>query len=670
MPKSSASYTVLDDEQVEYIASLSKEEQDRYLVLDEHPDFEGQWIVNGFDPGFFFDFEGILGPYRVVSPATLMEFLALARDLGYHVAFGESPERILDAYAHLNEPPPFSLNSHMEGTINGFLPWQVQGFNYLKDLSGGKAIWSTGTGKTALAAALIRYHNESSNVNLTFYLAKAHNKINTQRKLKKLADVDSIVLDHSAAKSLGLKFTAETTEADKRAAVYVELYRKLQAGEKLVLITNYEKFREDEIALKILCEDNDTLFIWDEMPTRLSNRDTQLYHSVLRCIWKTSKDTDTSVPNPLKSKFRVKSYRGYELTATPIENDPEGDFNCTRLLDPSVFGTAEGFKAEFAATYNYFNPNKVDSWHKLDKMSLKQAHITHIVNKKDPDVAKFFPKTLPEVVYIDWNPKHRKVYDTLTGKATKLLEINFDSQQNILALIGVMQMMCDAPSMINESAKNRAQYEMLLSAYIEDEDGEEPDPHGSGVALDLILALGKELADDGHTKHEALREILLDKHAGEKGLVYTSFGPMLLPILSRKLDEWGVKHVVYAGTPKQRQDAQDRFRTDDSVRVFLSSDAGADSIDMEMAQFGVDFDLPWKYTTRIQRWNRANRAGAKWDMQYFYSLCMANSIEDRKLEIIETKQGYHEAVYEGIVNEAALSSRMTRDDLYYILTGQ
>lgn len=655
-PKSSDSYLVLDDALVDHIASLSEEKQAEYLILDEHPDFPGRWIVNSLDQGFFFEFEGIIGPYRVVSPAGLTEFLDAARDLGYIVAFGESPEKILDAYSHLNEPPPFSLNSHMEGTIQGFLPWQVQGFNFLKDLApGGKAIWSTGTGKTALAAALIKYHNGLGNVNLTFYLAKAHNRVNTQRKLKALAGVESIILDKSTA--------------DRRAALYADLYKRLEAGEKLVLITNYEKFREDEIALKILCEGRDTLFLWDEMPTRLSNRDTQLYRSVLRCIWKTAKDEDDSVPNPLKSRMRVKSYRAYELTATPIENDPEGDFNCTRLIDPEVFGPVEEFKSEYAASMDYFNPRKVASWHKLDKMALVQAPITHVVNKEDPDVAKYFPKVLSEVMYVDWDPKHRKVYDILTGRANKLLDAGLE-EANVLALIGVMQMMCDAPSMINHSAKNRAAYEDALAAYIEDESGIEPKTQGSSIALEMLTALGRELSDDGHTKLLALQELLCDTHAGEKSLVYTAFGPMLLPVLSDYLTKWGIEHVVYAGTHAQRQRAFDTYRREDSCRVFLSSDAGSDSIDLEMATVGIDYDLPWKYTTRTQRWNRANRAGAGHDQQRFYSLLMADSIEDRKLEIIEKKQGYHSAIYEGEINEAAVSARMTRADLMYILTGE
>ena len=40
------------------------------------------------------------------------------------------------------------ITSALEGTVNGLLPFQVRGFNFLRDLPrGGIAQWSTGTGK-------------------------------------------------------------------------------------------------------------------------------------------------------------------------------------------------------------------------------------------------------------------------------------------------------------------------------------------------------------------------------------------------------------------------------------------------------------------------------------------------------------------------------------------
>lgn len=954
-PSRPPSLTIWNETQLEFIAGLEDNEQARYLFLEEHPEFTGFWLVNGLTDDYFFDLEDIIGSYRTVSPVGLDKFMAAANEAGYHVGFIDSPQKVLDYYAHLNDPPPVSINSDMPNTVNGFLPWQAQAINFLKDIS-GKAIHSTGTGKTAVATGLVKYHT----YDICVYVCKAHNKIGTQRKLKSLGDIDSIILDASTAQ--------------KRADMYAELYCRLEDGESLVLITNYEKFREDEEAFKLMFEGRDLLVIYDEMPTKLSNRDTLLYRAVLRCFWKTQTDAPNSTPNPLTSKHRVKSYRAYELTATPIENDPEGDFNClpegteiesstpverafkvawkgplvkfitasgaqltigpnhpvltnrgwvdaqflnkgdnvirstvqgsfgvkdfnqnptlienlfdsfwassdtlrtkrasrfefhgdgkffksevyivdvngllgnelnpnvseqvsksifafahpdreisfssvsalnlcfdsifstqpyssprsnkttiiptrkprladfnsslfqsvrnqlladvqfvsdessglvfinvkpfneiqinrdspcstvmqldtctfqpstdsvatdshvicdephglsesvtfdeivniesfdweghvydlstsngiyyangmvvsncTRLIDPTVFGSVREFRDEYVSSFNYFDENKPESWHNLDKMALKQAHVTHVVNKKDPDVAKFFPKDHYQPIIIDWDARDRKVYDMLVGKAVGM--VNDFEEANVLALIGVLQMMCDMPTMINVSAENRQTWLDDIELYAD----EELTPQGSSVAWDLIQAVGKKLIDANHTKLTTLRDLLLDKHPNDKALVYTTWNNLQIPTLSRYLSDWGIEHVTYTGTAKQKQAAQDHFRQVDSCQVFLSSDAGSDSWDAEMARVGIDYNLPWKYSTRIQRWNRRNRVNSPHEFQYAYGLIMADSIEDRKAEIIARKQGYHEALYEGKVNEAAVSARMTKADLLYMI---
>lgn len=195
----------------------------------------------------------------------------------------------------------------------------------------------------------------------------------------------------------------------------------------------------------------------------------------------------------------------------------------------------------------------------------------------------------------------------------------------------------------------------------------EPTREGSSVAWELIQCIeNKMLVDSNHTKLVTLHDLLTNKHPNDKALVYTTWGGLQLPTLSNYLTHWGVEHVVYAGTDKQKQWAQDHFRQTEYCQVFLSSDAGSDSWDAEMAAVGIDYNLPWKYSTRIQRWNRRNRVNSPHKFQYAYGLIMADSIEDRKQEIIAKKQGYHQALYQNQGKDVS-DARITRDDLTYIL---
>ena len=118
-------YQLLTDELSEQIALADPQEQSSWLVLGPSPDFVGHWEVESLWSDYFVDFEDLIGSYRAISPSKLGELLDRAETGGYHVAFIEDPVRILDDFSHLQDPPPFSIHSDLENTINGFLPWRI-----------------------------------------------------------------------------------------------------------------------------------------------------------------------------------------------------------------------------------------------------------------------------------------------------------------------------------------------------------------------------------------------------------------------------------------------------------------------------------------------------------------------------------------------------------------
>lgn len=615
---------VLDDALMASIANSA--DAGKWLILEPHPDFPGAWVVNCLDLNWILDFPE-LASSRAVTPAGLKDFLARATSLGYEVAFGETPTSILSIFERLNDEPSVELTSSLTGTTNGFLPYQVQGFNFLKDLHGGVAMWSTGTGKTVLAAGLIKHHLELNSFDYAWVVVKAHNKINTQRTLKRLADIDSLVLDGPQ------KRRHETLAA------------LLESPSADVIVTNYEKFRIDLTHLLPLFENKSVLIIWDEMPTKLKSRNTRLYKGIRKLLYK---KTDMSVQRP-------SDLRQYMLSATPIENGPEDFYNCVRLLDPKIYGTVKQFRDEFVGSYNHFS-YEPESWRNLDRMGLKSAHITHQVDKTSPDIASQFPDVIEEQLFIDWDKGDRVIYDLLAQEAKKALSDREFFENGIFGLIACMQMMCCAPSMVSNSAALREAYEEGWGPF-----------GGSDVALRLQKLLTKRLSDQNHTKIETLRQLLVDEHPNEKVVLFTSFNDTLHPILEEFLDDWNVPYVRYAGSPKQKQRAQDYFCNEDFVRVFLSSDQGSDSLNLEQASVIINYDPPWKWSTKTQRQNRIHRITSEHHKVRCYDLLMADSVEERKLKVIMKKKGYHEGVFKGAISEQSESARMTAVDLLYIL---
>jgi SNF2 family DNA or RNA helicase len=596
---------ILTDELMEEIAA--SKDATSWLVLENHPDYPGAWLVQCLDNGFFYDFADIIGPYRTVRPSTLSRFTKRAEEGGYKIAFNQRPDDILRDYEELGKTPDVELNSSLGE--RGFLPYQVQGYNFLKDKS-GVAMWSTGTGKTVLASALIKHHSNVNSFDFCFAVVKAHNQINTQRTLARLADIDSVVLD-------GPK--------KRREEMIVDL---LQNPSGTVIITGYEKFRIDVSHLLPLFDKTRVLMIWDEMPTKLKSRNTKLYKSVRKLLYKKVN----------LAEQRPSWLRQYMLSATPIENGPEDFYNCARLIYPDVYGSIQKFRSDYVASTYFGNPT---SWKNLDRMGMKAASFTHQVDKEAPDIAAQFPDVIEEPYYIDWNKEHRTMYEEIHAEAKRKVEDReILSESDVFGLLSVMQMMCSAPSMVRDS-------------------------HGK-TAEQLRDYYGEVITNDNFAKLAVLKDLLED-HAREKVVIFTAFNDALMPTLEDALQEWQVEYVRYNGTTAQKQTAQDYFCNEPNVQVFLSSDQGSDSISLEQASVVIHYDLPWKWSTYIQRQNRIHRVVSTHNKVRYYTLMMADSIEERRWKLLMKKKSYHDKVFKGEVADQSDSARMTREDLLYIL---
>lgn len=641
-------YTLVDDK-LETRLESEPDARGEWLFLEPHPEFSGQWRVECWESTYYFDFRDLIGPYKAVTPAKLDQFLKLADELEYKVAFFQDPAEILDDYESLNRPPEISLYSDFEETVNGLLPFQVQGYNMLKDLTAGVFRWDTGTGKTVLASALLKYHMQEGSFDTAFMVTKKPNKVNTQRKFTKLADLESSIPPHLAKKEL-----VSGTYYPRR-----EFYEDALASEcPWIVITHYENFREDKEHIMPLFDGRRVMLIWDEMPTKLSSRTSQLYKAVKWCMYE-GKDLAVSV-----DAQRPEWLAQYMLSATPIESTPEGWFNCIRLMDPTIYGTVSAFETEYVARWaRYGQPRwpgdkgEPASWHRLDKMGLKAAHMTHEVDKGDPDIAKYFPEVYPEVFYCEWTDADKRIYDEIGARG--------DMQDvNPIALISLLQMVCDEPKMLENSASIYEEFEEAYALWEEDGLGNRPNKKGSETAVELIDGL--DFSAGEHGKQEALK-FLLEKHRGEKTLVFSALNESLMPFLEKRLKEWKIKFVRYNGTEKQKQAAEDAFMNDPSIEVFLTSDMGSDSLDLYVGDNVINYNLPWKWSTKVQRQNRIHRASSAKALNRVYTLAYPESVEDRKADVIAQKKGYHDAVFKGAIRDQAISARMTREDLFYIL---
>ena len=612
-----------------------------WLILQPSESYPGYWEIESVFDDYLPEFEDLVGNYRVISPARLDMFMERAEAGNFKVAFTEDPESMLDPVRHLSDKPCVALNSELNNTTEGFLPWQVVGFNklVLSDLPAGYAVWDTGTGKTTLIASSILWHEQLEDYDLALVFVKSHNKTDMARKLYKLAGIKSYVIDN---------------DPEHRAQAYYEVLTRLSEGKRTVVITNYEKIRDDGVYDQLV-KRRRVLCFWDEMPTKLAHAKTQLYKAAKRMLY----TSFVSRPNP-------KWMRHLILSATPLDRDPGDVYNCLHLVRPFYLGSPSDFNSRYVRRRNWIS-GEPEVWGDLDEIELRVDHMVHRVSEDDPEVAAMLPENIPDDRVLDWNYKHRYVYDKLTRKAREIYDE--EEKPNALALIQVMQMLCDAPSMVLASAENRQRFEAMLLQFGDDMPPLSG-PTGSSIALRLLEHVSpSELMDVGHSKLEWLKEILTEKHPNDKVVVHSTWASYIWPVWEHWLTKWGVSYVIYGGTEKHKQQALDRFRTDWNVQVFLSGDSGSDSIDIPQARAGVQYNLPWGFVTDTQRSGRYRRVDSTHKHVHTHYGRMVNSVEDRKKDIQDRKRSYHAAIFEGRAVESALSARLTPDDFRYMLFG-
>ena len=659
-----------------------------FLFLEAHDKLPRQWSINSFDAAWMARMDGSFSRFGAVSVWGFEKFEQAAAEQGYQVCFLDDPKPVFDWFQSLNAEPDIELDlpelPNAPKTIKGMLPFQVQGFNFMKSTERMVYFnWSTGTGKTVAAEATIMEKQkpgsfkDGKGFDICLYCVRPNNTKGSLRKLRKHTGRDAIIL----------KGTPK-----KREKLYAEIAAKMQRGQQPIVILNPEKYREDTEFMKLLVEDHNVLFIFDEMAKKYSNRSkNQLYKATCEVLY--TSVTNKGVPFPKIGSERALQMYSVALSATPIRNCPEDIFNQVRLLDPSVLGTVNDFNnSHVAGRDRWFN---VTAWKNLDYLSAKLAHVIHQADKEnDPDIKSQFPEVLPpETILVDLDPKAEKLYarleEALDIEAIKRGESMLDFD-DLLASIGAMQMICSNPKVLLDSAKLRDEFDIKLDAYIES-----LDPNLSRMERDKLIKTYTKKYAKGSTVAQRLRaEVGNDALFADRDNHGTCTVTKLLELrdrienfdgklnvfvkevetgksMSEWFDAWGITHVFYHGslTDAVKDDVYDRFRENPDIKVFLSSDAGSDSIDLPESTKTIHYELPFTWDIKKQRENRMHRIDSHAKEVQVEILLVPDTVEDRFVEIIETKWGYHDKVLGGEIADQA-DAMISQRDWLYVLTGE
>ena len=140
---------------------------------------------------------------------------------------------------------------------------------------------------------------------------------------------------------------------------------------------------------------------------------------------------------------------------------------------------------------------------------------------------------------------------------------------------------------------------------------------------------------------ELLEELLEE---GRKILVFSQFTTMLA-ILEDELRKRGIEYSKLTGRTRDREAAIEKFG-EDECRVFLISlKAGGVGLNLVEADTVIHYDPWWNPAVENQATDRAYRIGQTKTV-FVYKLIVENSIEEKILELQETKSAIQKGIYD------------------------
>lgn len=479
-----------------------------------------------------------------------------------------------------------------------------------------------GLGKTLIALLALMKARKEGKVNKGIVICPASLKRQWAKEVEKFTDINAIVIDG---------------DQDTR----MELWRELWKNPDLELaIVNYELLlRDDFTAIKELVkEDLVQVLILDEAQY-IKNYNT-----------KTSKAIMT-----IRNKVDYK----WCMTGTPMENKPEEIFNIFKFMDQSILG---GNPFRFRNRYNVYGRfNNVIGHRRLPELHSRLA--PYMLRRRREEVDLELPDTIEKDVTLPMTNLQKRLHEKIVEDLKAEIdnegdeEVYFDGDGDVfiteedeigtvMGKFALLMGVADSPELMSMTSSHYGR-RLLKKMGI--------DPDGRAIKkspkLDYTV--------------DTLKEIL-ENNSEDKTIIFTRSEKMQM-LIAERLGEENISYTILNGTMNstQRDDAVEEF-VNGSASVFISTDAGATGLNLQVARTLINFDLPWNPAVLNQRMGRNNRVGSEHDTIMYINLLSEDSIDERIRNILYTKQNIFDMVVEKTEGEAE-SIRLTGNKMKKLL---
>lgn len=373
-------------------------------------------------------------------------------------------------------------------------------------------------------------------------------------------------------------------------------------------IASYNSINQDLKELKDLTTD---MLIMDEVQ-RLKNWNTQISRSVRH----------------IHSRYSL------ILSGTPLENRLEELYSIVELVDQYLLSPYYLFKDRYilvdetGATKGYRNLNEVG-----------QRVSRVMIRRKKEAVALQLPARIDKTLFVPMTREQMEAHNDLKLHAARLVSkwhrqhfLSEIDRKQLLLTLQQMRMTCDSLYVLDEHSRFDTKVEEVMN--ILDECGVTVNGEGNGLL-------------------------------GTKVVIFSQWERMTR-LVAQELERSGVEYAYLHGNvpSRERKARVDAFQDDPQIRVFLSTDAGATGLNLQVANVVINLDLPWNPAVLEQRIGRIHRIGQTRGIEVI-NLVSAGTIEEDMLSKLRFKTSLFEGVLDGGEDAVFLSD----DQFEGLLTG-
>jgi len=294
------------------------------------------------------------------------------------------------------------------------------------------------------------------------------------------------------------------------------------------------------------------------------------------------------------------------LSGTPMENHLGELHSIFDTVMPDFLGSPKEFKTLYQ--------NPIEKEHSADAQNRLNQRIKPFMLRRTKDkVATELPLKTEVIRSVRFESDQAQLYETIRVSMEKTVRESIKtmglakSHISILAALLKLRQVCCDPRLLKieeaQKIKESAKLEMLL---------------------DLVHELREE---------------------GRRILIFSQFTSMLEIIEEKMLDE-EVSYSKLTGSTVKRQEEIDKFNTDKTEVFLISLKAGGVGLNLTKADVVIHYDPWWNPAAQDQATDRAYRIGQDKPV-FVYKLIVENSVEEKIVQMQESKKALAEAIYEG-----------------------